>query len=137
MSYRNIENSQCERFNQTIWKTISLMIKGRNLGPFCPKHCTRRELLIFSADCNRRTGRSLTSTFNKFPWVNLCVVKRVSRCVITEKECWCTDDFPVRVVLPLNFTTILAFLSSCFILYGAGGEITYVKSFNEAMGQTF
>ena len=33
MSYRNIENSQCERFNQTIWKTISLMIKGRNLGP--------------------------------------------------------------------------------------------------------
>jgi len=26
-------NSQSERCNQTIWKTISLMIKGRNLGP--------------------------------------------------------------------------------------------------------
>ena len=67
----------------------------------------------------------------------MCLEKRVSRCVITEKKCWCTDDLPVRVVLPLNFTTILPFLSSCFALYDARGEITYVKSDNEAMGQTF
>jgi len=31
--YYSTGNSQCERFNQTIWETVSLMLKGRNLGP--------------------------------------------------------------------------------------------------------
>ena len=45
--YHSTGNSQCESFNQSIWNTISLMNKGRNLGPqnfmkmFCPKRCTR------------------------------------------------------------------------------------------------
>jgi len=34
-----------------------------------------REVLMFPADCSKRTGRSLISTFSKFSGLNLCVLK--------------------------------------------------------------
>ena len=34
-----------------------------------------REVLMFPADCSRRTGISLISTFNKVSGVSLCVLK--------------------------------------------------------------
>jgi len=50
------------------------------------RNAVMREVLMFPADCSRRTGISLISTFNKLAGVGLCVLKAGKRTLVCCSE---------------------------------------------------
>ena len=65
--YHSTGNSQCERFNQTIWKTISLMIKGRNLGPHHWEEVLPEALHLVRTRLSTATNTTPHERFLPFP----------------------------------------------------------------------
>ena len=75
-----------------------------------------REVLTFPADCSKRTGMSLISTFSKFSGLNLMCFEKwvgVGGCIATKKLCQCTVDFAIRVALAFYSS----YVKKQFIIY--------------------
>ena len=77
------------------------------------RNAVMREVLMFRADCSRRTGISLISTFNKFSGVSLCVLKSGQAYAgVLQQKYFADAPMTLRYALFLHFIPVTGSSSS-------------------------